>query len=76
MRNQYVLEWSHTTNNFNIQPLESHLVKNQKAFIYNAKPLEWFVIFVGTLDAVTEMADHWRNRIQMRESPKSFADAI
>ena len=76
MKNQYILEWSQMTNNFHIQPLESHLAKNQEAFIDNVRPLAWFVIFVGTLDSVTEMADHWRDRVRLRESQKSFADAI
>jgi hypothetical protein len=76
MKNQYVLEWSHKTNNLHIQPLESHLAKNQEAFIDNQQTPEWKVIFFGTLDAVQEMADHWRDRIRLREAQKSIADAV
>lgn len=76
MKNQYVLEWSHKTNNFHIQPLEQHLSTNQERFIDNQRTAEWAIIFMGTHDAVTEMADHWRDRLKLREVQKSLADAI
>ena len=66
MKNAYVLEWSQKTNNFHIQPLDNLLAMNQEAFIDN-KPLpDYVVIMVGEKDAVHEMADHWRSRLEVR----------
>ena len=65
MKNQYVLEWSHKTNNFHIQPLEQLLERNQDRFIDNTEPPNWAVLFMGSLDAVTEMSDHWRVRLKV-----------
>ena len=73
---QYVLEWSHKTNNFHIQPIEHTLTRNQERFIDNRPCNDYAVIFVGEFDAVTEMADHWRSRLVDRESLKAMADAI
>ena len=76
MKDQYVLEWSQKTNNFHIQPLSNLLAHNQSAFIYDKKVPDYIVIFAGTKDAVHEMADHWRSRIQKREKPMTIEMAM
>lgn len=71
MKNAYVLEWSQSTNNFHIQPLDSLLAHNQQRFI-DDKPLnDYVVLMVGEKDAVHDMADHWRARLDSRsKQPK------
>ena len=70
---QYALEWSHSTNNFHIQPVANLCAMNQQAFI-DDKPLrDYAVLMVGTLDAVSQMADHWRERIKERDRVRNLA---
>ena len=76
MKNAYVLEWSNKTNNFHIQPLSNLLAYNQTAFIDGKQTSDYIVLMVGEKDAVHEMADHWRDRLEKRKKPVSFDNAI
>jgi hypothetical protein len=69
MKNAYVLEWSQKTNNFHIQPLDSLLAQNQEAFISNRPLSDYVVLMVGSKDAIHDMADHWRHRMENRAKP-------
>jgi hypothetical protein len=66
MKNAYALEWSQKTNNFHIQPLDSLLAQNQEAFIANRPLSDYVFLMVGTQDAIHDMADHWRKRMESR----------
>lgn len=67
MRNQYVVEWSHSSNNLHVQRLETTLAGNQKRFLLD-KPLnDYHILFVGELDACSQFADHIRGRLHDRE---------
>jgi hypothetical protein len=66
MKNAYVLEWSQKTNNFHIQPLDSLLAQNQEAFIANRPLSDYVVLMVGTKEAIHDMADNWRKRMENR----------
>ena len=77
MRNQWVLEWSQSTNNFHIQPLEYTLAGNQERFLADVAPNDYHVIFVGEKDACHRMADNNRQKIHERDKervtdPRSF----
>lgn len=65
MSNQYVLEWSRKSNGFHIQPLEKSLAGNQKCFLDNTSH-DYLVLMIGTLEAVSTMADNWRERLKNR----------
>ena len=69
MKNAYVLEWSQKTNNFHIQPLDSLLAQTQEAFIANRPLSDYVVLMVGKKDAIHDMADHWRKRMENRTTP-------
>ena len=72
-KTQYVLEWSHKTNSFHVQPLANLLAHNQQRFMDNAPLSDYATLMVGTHEACTEMADHWRDRLREREPFKLHA---
>ncbi len=68
---KYVLEWSKKANNFHVQPIETTLAKNQECFLKNTSH-DWIVLMVGTLDVITNMANHHRERL-IERSEKAIA---
>ena len=63
---QYVLEWSHKTNNFHVQPLADALAAAQMALITNS-PIDYRIIMVGTQDVCLTMAQSHRDKLRERE---------
>jgi hypothetical protein len=59
---QYVLEWSHASNNFHIQPLADSLAWAQKCFIDN-RANNWTTLMIGDRRAVDNFADHHRQKL-------------
>lgn len=65
---QWVLEWSHGSNNLHIQPLARLLGLNQSRFIVNARPPgDYVLLAVGTHSEVSRAADNIRAQIIERE---------
>ena len=60
---QYVLEWSRKQNQFHIQPLEHTLSANQTKFILDDPINDYHIIFIGSKDSCSTMADNWRSRL-------------
>ncbi len=69
---QYVLEWSHKTNNFHVQPLADALAAAQKALLANS-PIDYRIVMVGTQDACLSMAENHRAKLREREPFKLHA---
>ena len=63
---QYVLEWSHKTNNFHVQPLADALAAAQKALLENS-PIDYRIVMVGTQDVCLKMANSHRDKLRERE---------
>lgn len=69
---QYVLEWSHKTNNFHVQPLADALAAAQKALLTNS-PIDYRIVMVGTQDVCLTMAQNNRDKLREREPFKLHA---
>ena len=64
---QYVLEWSHKTNNFHVKPLADALAAAQRDFLANI-PIGYRIIMVGTQDACLAMAENNRDKLTERKT--------
>ena len=70
---QYALEWSHSTNNFHIQPVSDLCALNQRSFIDDKPVRDYVILMVGTLEVVSNMAEHWRERIKERDRVRNLS---
>ena len=72
MKDQYVLEWSQQQNAFHIQPLKSLLDANAKCFATNTSH-QYMTLMIGSSEACSRMADHWRPRLYDRSNTEGLA---
>lgn len=75
MKDIFVLEWSYSTNNFHIQPLDRAMADAQMRFIDN-KAINYAPIYIGTFDQVSKFADHHRRRLYDREQQCETSKAL
>ena len=69
---QWILEWSHKTNNLHIQPLAKTLGINMSRFILGTQtPHDYVPLSIGTRDQMSAAADKLRLTLVAREAERA-----
>lgn len=72
----WVLEWSHKSNGFHIQPARLMASANRLAYMEDRKPQDWVVIHLGSKDECHEAADAARGTLTRREKLRPIGEVL